>query len=155
MATRFDRSSVLGVKEAIAAFRKAEPAFRARMNEATEDTAIALWKAEKTRVPVATGILGEHLAWTMSKATGRARVGIRPGAVLDNRNRLHRPTKYGHLAEFGHRTRSGGFVQGKPFAIPATEGQRQPYLERCRAAAQKAERDLAQQADLTIGGGRL
>jgi hypothetical protein len=149
MAARFDKSSVLGVKEAIAAFRRVDPVMRARLNDATEDTVMALAAEARRNVAVDTGILREHLAWSMSASTGRGRVGLRPGVVLDNKNRRHRATNYGHLVEFGFNHRGGRRVQGQPFMIPATERERLPFLERCRAAGKRVEQDL------TIGKGML
>lgn len=54
------------------------------------------------------------------------------------------PSKYGHLVEFGH-TRGAGKSSAPPypFMIPAAEAEKGHFLQRCRDAGPKIERDLS------------
>lgn len=133
-----------GLAELKRAFKALPEVTRDRLNDATSKTAFAILQREKSLVPVRTGALRDALDWSMSEKTGIARVGVRKGATGPDGER---PGLYAHLVEFGH---AGSHPAGPhPFAIPAAEAERENYLERCREAGRKVERDLSS------GGGLL
>ena len=104
--------AISGLKEAAAAFKKVEPTLRARLNEAIEDTAIALAREARGSVPVDTGILREHLGWSMSRATGRGRVGLRKGVVLIFGNGIDLPGQPCVYVNAAHFLKIGAFAGG-------------------------------------------
>ena len=87
---------------------------------------------------------------SMSRKTGVAKVGIGPRETvrLPGGVGIEQPTQVAHLIEFGH----GGPhpAPAYPFMLPAAEGERSNYLQRCQAAGQDAERAIA-----GTGGGLL
>lgn len=112
-----------------------------------------------------------HVAWKVTKTNGTAIVGVtsgssvvnvRPGvrknvrvkgiviaghggsALTSQGAKLDRPSRRAHLIEFGW-----SHAPAEPFMIPATAAQKEPHLQRWRAAGREIERDLAS------GGGLL
>ncbi len=161
----FDKSAVKGIREARQAFASIEPTMKDRLNDATEETARVVQFQAVQRVRRRFGILAAHIMMSMSRKTGVARVGIGPREAVTlprgagSRSTTHGgrevtvlgrelPTKIAHLIEFGH----GGPhpAPAYEFMIPAAEGERANYLQRCRAAGAEAERTIA-----ATGGGLL
>lgn len=143
---------LLGVKEAQAAFKTVAPEVRRQIiDHATWPTAQAISQDAKARVHRRFGFLHRQIGASINRRTGTAVAGITKGsfpvpgvggsALTSKGALLARPTKYGHLVEFGH----GGPhpAPAFPFMLPAAEFQKQPYLSRCRAAGKVAERNLA------------
>lgn len=144
---RYGSESVKGLAAARKAFKDIDPVMREHLNEATEQTTlVTLFDAKRRLTPghgVRTGILRDQLASSFSAKTGFGRVGIKKGTFVINingRSLYHKPSKIGHLVEFGH----GGPhpAQAYPFMVPAAEGQRSLYVQRLTAAGKKAERKL-------------
>jgi hypothetical protein len=101
-----------------------------------------------------TGQLQKALGWSINKRSGSAKVGVRLGfetftpgrngsAATNAGARAHRPTKIGHLVEFGHRRGASPH----PFLVPAAEATKGYFLAQCRAAGSTIERDMA-----SVGG---
>ncbi len=161
----FDRTAVRGVAEAQAAFRSAAPILQDRLADATEQTVRVIAFVAEQRVRRRFGILAAHIHWSMSRKTGVGRVGIGPRETVPlphgagSRSAAHggravtvlgteQPTHIAHLVEFGH----GGPhpAQAYQFMIPAAEGEKGNYLQRCQAAGREAESQIA-----ATGGGLL
>jgi HK97 gp10 family phage protein len=124
------------------AFQALPEAAQLALGEATEKTAFAIASRARALVPVRTGALKSKINYKFSQKTGIAKVGIEKGHVG-----AENPALYGHLVEFGH---AGPHPAGPhPFMIPAAEAEKDAYLQRCRDAGKRIERDL------TSGGGLL
>ena len=120
---------------------------------------------------IRTRTLYNHVKWSVNKKNGRGKAGVATGTttmteranfakgVIGGRTirvkgilvagkggsastsqgaKLIRPSRYAHLVEFGAR-----HMPAEPFMIPAAESQKQPYLDRCRAAGKHVEKDVA------------
>ena len=157
------------LRQAKAAFQ-ALPAITAEaMADATFTTASEIARIAKQQLlsngSIWTRTLYDSIGFNMNMKTGRGRVGIKnvttrisndsaskrtfkvKGRVITttsssgvSKSRIVRPSKYGHLVEFGGR---GGKMAAKPFMIPAAESQKGPYLDRCRHAGKVIERNAA------------
>lgn len=141
-----DKVTILGLKEAQATFRQLPAIAREAFNEAISNTAEHIVdRARGSLVPGSgyrTGQLKQALGWNINKRSGSAKVGVRKGFERfqpGRTDRLHRPTKVGHLVEFGH---SGG-ASPHPFLVPAAEASKSFFLAQCRAAGPTLERDMA------------
>lgn len=159
---------VQGLREAKAAFQALPEITRDAMNDATFTTVSEIARLAKQRVltspSVQTRTLYNALGFTMNYKNGRGRAGIQnvttrvsntairktfkvKGRIVSRvsrdgkvSQRIVRPSKYGHLVEFGGR---GGKMPAEPFMIPATESQKGPYLERCTRAGKQIEQQAA------------
>ena len=139
-------SGVSGDRACIAAFKKLPQVAKDRLGEATDKTTFAILQRQRASVRVRSGALRAALDRSFSKTTGVGKVGIRQGAAaITVGGQRVAPGKYGHLVEFGH-AKAGPH----PFAIPAAEAEREPYLGRCREAGKAVERDMA-----AVGGAFL
>lgn len=166
-------ASVRGLREAKASFQALPEVFRDRLLAATETTLAEIVRGAKARVlsspSVQTRNLYNAIGYTLTRSSGRGRAGIMSvtttiqvgkrkvrvrgvvtagtgGSALTSAGaRVDRPSRRAHFVEFGTRN-----MPAEPFMVPAADSQKQPYLDRCRAAGKKAEADLA-----AIGGGRL
>lgn len=130
------RTRIEGLTAAKKAFQAMPDVAQLHLGAATETTAAAIIQRARATVSVRTGALKSKLAYKFSDKTGIATAGIEKGAVGDEI-----PGHIGHLVEFGHGGPSP--APAHPFMIPAAEAERQPYLERCRDAGKKIERDLS------------
>ena len=143
--------ALLGIQQAKAAFKTVEPIMRDKLCDATEQTARVIAFNAQQRVPRRFGILAAHIAYSMSRTTGVAKVGIGPreSVTLPGGKGVETPTKIAHDVEFGH---GGPHGPAAPhaFLIPAAEGEKANYLQRCQAAGTEAERTIA-----ATGGGLL
>jgi hypothetical protein len=160
---------VAGLRQAKAAFQALPEITRDAMAAATFTTVSEIARIAKQRLlangSIQTRTLYNALGFTMNMKNGRGRAGIqnvttrisndsaskrtfkvkgrivstvsRSGAVTQ---RVVRPSKYGHLVEFGAR---GGQMRAAPFMLPAAENQKAPYLDRCRQAGKAIERHAA------------
>jgi len=152
------RVSIRGLVQARQAFQRLPAAFREAMGDATRTTASEIARLAKAKVRRRFGYLQKQIAFSASARTGTAKVGIATGtftragvggsALTARGASAARPTKYGHLVEFGHvlKTRGGlaiGTVRPYPFMVPAAEAQRAPYAQRVAAAGKKVERDFS------------
>jgi hypothetical protein len=160
---------VQGLREAKAAFQALPEAVRDRMLWATELTVREIARHAKAYLEsspsIRTRALYNHVAWSINKKNGRGKAGVtsgtssanaRPGvrknvkvkgivipgkggsALTSEGAKLIRPTRYAHLIELGTKK-----FQAEPFMVPATESQKDPYLDRCRTAGKEVEKDLA------------
>jgi hypothetical protein len=149
-----DRTTVIGLREAAAAFRQLEPIAREAFNEAVEKSSDFLVANARGRMGpgrgVRTGRLKESLGFSLNRRSGSAKVGIRSGfdVALPGRSALHRPTAIGHLVEFGH----GGPhpAPAYPFLVPAAEATKSFFLAQSRAAGSVIERDMAKVGSHTL-----
>jgi HK97 gp10 family phage protein len=142
--------AVTGLAQAKKAILSIDEVTRANLTDAVRKTAIAMVSDAQSRVPVRTGTLRKFIGWSgATKKNPFAKVGVRSGYVnIGTRQRgkgrgnaiIHAPRKIAHLVEFGH----GGPhpAAPHPFMIPAAEAQREPFLQRCRVAGKRIERDL-------------
>lgn len=159
---------VQGLREAKAAFQALPELTRDGLNDATFTTVSEIARLAKLRLltnpSIATRTLYNAVGFSMNWKSGRGKAGIqnmttrvsntsvrrtfrvkgrivtttrRDGSV---QSRVVRPSKYGHLVEFGAR---GGQMPKEPFMIPATESQQQPYLQRCQRAGKQIEQQAA------------
>ncbi len=160
---------VAGLKSAKAAFQALPEIARDAMADATFTTASEIARIAKQRLlsngSILTRTLYNAIGFTMNMKTGRGRAGIQnvttrvsndssskrtfrvKGRVVTTvgrsgvaTSRIVRPSKYGHLVEFGGR---GGKMPAKPFMIPAAENQKAPYLDRCKRAGKVIEQQTA------------
>lgn len=132
---------------------------------------------------IQTRALYDHVNWKLNTKTGEARAGVTSGstvqrmtvrvgnaAVLKNVRtkglviagrggsalrsqgaRFDRPSRRAHLIEFGW-----SHAEAEPFMIPSTDAQKDPHLQRWRAAGRELERDMAgMSSPITTGGGFL
>jgi HK97 gp10 family phage protein len=161
-----NETTVLGLREAKAAFQKMPAAFRDALNDATEVTVREIARNAKARIiaspSIRTRALLNHITWSMNARTGRGRAGVASGTTTLTVNgrkvrvrgiiiagkggsartsqgaKKINPSRYAHFVEFGTVR-----MPAEPFMLPATEGQKGPYLQRCQAAGRTAERTLA------------
>jgi HK97 gp10 family phage protein len=172
-----------GLQAAKAKF-KALPNFmqqkRITVNSATAQAIVVGARQRVQASPsINTRSLLNHINWTISKASGSARVGVTAGSSMGNampgvrknvrikgllirgRNgsaltsqgaRLVRPSRYAHLIEFGT-----VHAKAEPFMIPATMAQKDLHLQRWRLAGRALEREMAGMSGTTpsSGGGLL
>jgi len=163
---------VQGLREAKAAFQKMPESFRDHLNDATELTVREIVRHARARLQASPSIRTRNLynavSWSMNRKNGRGRAGVGSGSTtISNPSlgtigkstvkvkgilvagkggsartsagaKLDRPSRRAHFVEFGTR-----HMPAEPFMVPATESQEKSYLDRCRAAGRKAEKDLA------------
>lgn len=156
---------IRGLREAKAAFQAMPALMREDLNDATELTVREISRHAQARVQsspsIRTRTLLNAIGWSLNRKSGRGRAGVSnvtttisnpslgtvgratvkiKGAIVSHRGRtlLVRPSRYAHLVEFGAR-----HMRAEPFMIPSTEGQKQPFLDRCRHAGKKLETQMA------------
>jgi HK97 gp10 family phage protein len=147
---------VQGLREAKAAFNALPRIVREQMLAATETTVREIARGAQARLEsspsIRTRALYNHVAWKVTPTNGRGRVGIATGTttsviagvkvrvkgIQTAGGHVIQPTRYAHLVEHGTR-----HMPAEPFMLPATEAQKQPYLERCRAAGKGIEKNVA------------
>ena len=136
-----------GLKEAIATFRQLATVTQEAFTDAIRVTASEIVRVAQSRLTPGhgfqTGALQRALGFRVSPKTGQAWIGIRRGAsgsAAPGRT-PHRPTRVGHLIEFGH----GGPhpARAYPFLKPAVAGEQSAFMARCRAAGPEIERNMA------------
>jgi HK97 gp10 family phage protein len=156
-------ATITGVDKAIAALKRAPDVFRDRLNYATAATGKEIARGAQARLASSPSIQTRNLynavASTMSRKTGRGKVGISAGSTRIGKLRVKGfvkagrggsarhsegasvdyPSKRAHFVEFGTR-----HMPAEPFMLPAADAQKQPYVDRCTAAAKQAEQDLAE-----------
>jgi hypothetical protein len=154
MAAQRPRLVIDGLAEMRAAFARLPQVTQDAMADAVLQTASAIVRqAQSSLVPghgFRTGALRRSLGFAVD-SRGEGRVGIRRGfdtitpgrsgsALTANGARAHRPTKIGHLIEFGH----GGphRAPAYPFLKPAVQAEEAAFLARCRAAGQVIEQKM-------------
>jgi|SRR5665213_1419035 len=134
---------------------------RSATGEAVRVTASEVVRGAISRVPVETGTLRDHIAFSFSPLYASAKVGIAPGTVVvrgDQRAeykkatredakvfraqgwKTYRASHYAHLVEFGGR---GGKLPARPFLGPAFDGQQGTLDARMRAAQRETLTTLA------------
>lgn len=155
-----------GLREAKAAFSALPEITRDAMLVATEVTVREIARGAQQRLlaspSVQTRNLYNAIGWTINKNTGLGRAGVMnvttslsiggkkvrvkgivtagaggsasksAGASLD------KPRRRAHFVEFGTR-----FMPAEPFMTPSAAAEKQPYLDRCRAAGKTIETDMA------------
>lgn len=159
---------IQGLREAKAAFQALPEITRDALNDATFTTVSEIARLAKQRVltspSIQTRTLYNAIGFSMNVKNGRGRAGIQnvttrvsntairktfkvKGRIISRvsrdgkvSQRIVRPSKYGHLVEFGGR---GGKMPAEPFMIPATESQKAPYLDRCKRSGKTIEQDAA------------
>lgn len=159
---------IQGLREAKRAFQALPEVTRDAMLGAVEMTASEMVRAARARLQsspsIRTRSLYNALAYRVTKTNGRAKVGVTPmsttvhmvgtrekrkfkGRLLTRagRQQVVRPDRYAHLVEFGTRK-----MPAEPFMIPAAEGQKGPFLDRCRAAGRKIEQGAAAAGGRTL-----
>lgn len=153
---------VKGLREAKAAFNALPAIVRENMLDATETTVREIARGAQARLEASPSIqtraLYNHIAWNVTKSNGRGRVGVSAGSTTftsagrkirikgtTTAGRIVNPARYAHLVEHGSRK-----MPAEPFMLPSAEAQKQPYLERCKAAGRGIEKDAA-----AIGQGRV
>lgn len=152
---------IQGLREAKRAFQALPEVTREAMLSAVEMTARELARAAQERIArspsINTRSLYNAIAWRVTKTNGRAKVGVSSTSTtfynVSTRKRetfkgrigarggkqvVIRPDRYAHFIEFGTRK-----APAEPFMIPAAEGQKGPFLDRCKAAGRKVEQDMA------------
>lgn len=160
------QAKIQGMRELKAAFQALPEITRDALNVATETTAKEIVRAAKGRIQsspsIRTRSLLNHIGYSMSPKTGRARVGVSSGSttmVIGGKKvkvkgiiKLGRglsaktsagatkivPSKYAKFVEFGTVR-----MPAEPFMIPSANDQKQPYLSRCQAAGKKIEQGAA------------
>jgi HK97 gp10 family phage protein len=160
-------AKIQGLREAKRAFQALPEATRDAMLGAVEMTASELVRAAKATLQanpsIRTRSLYNALAYRVTKTNGRAKVGVGTGSTTGlfsagtgvagelkrrrikgylhgegARTRLVRPDFYAKFVEFGTRR-----MPAEPFMIPSAEGQKGPFLDRCKAAGRKIEQNVA------------
>lgn len=123
---------------------------------------------------IRTRTLLDSIGWSLNRNSGQGKVGIKQitstvnvlpgvrkntiikGRVIAGRNgsaltsqgaRVIRPTRYGHLVEFGH---GGKAAKAEPFMRPAVTQEQSHFLARCRDAGSRIERDMANVGSRTL-----
>jgi len=152
---------IQGLREAKRAFQALPEVTRTAMLSAVEMTAREMARAAQERIArspsIQTRSLYNAIAWRATKTNGRAKVGVSAGKTTfynvttrkresfkgrigarGGRQVLIRPDRYAHFVEFGTRK-----MPAEPFMIPAAEGQKGPFLDRCRAAGRQLEQGMA------------
>lgn len=157
---------VQGLREARAAFQALPEIVRDRTLEGREKTAFAIVSRAKVNLQrspsVQTRTLYNHVAYKVTKSSGRVRAGImsgtttitvggkkvrvkgvitagRGGSALTSRGaKKVQPTRYGPKVEFGTK-----HMKAEPFMTPARDAEKQPHIERMAAAGKLIERDMA------------
>ena len=128
---------------------------------------------------IQTRSLLNHINWKITKTNGVATVGVTSGsttiafghmggtttkikvkgiiiagrhgsALVSQGAKVIRPSRYAHLVEFGW-----SHAPAEPFMIPATAAQKEPHLQRWRAAGKQLERDMAGMTSMPSSGGGL
>jgi HK97 gp10 family phage protein len=160
--------TVRGLAEAKAAFKALPEIARDALAAATETTVREIVRGAQARIlaspSIYTRALYDHIGWSMNKNTGRGRAGVGSGSfsvatpdsqrqrkgranirikgtlrtTATGRQIVVRPSRYAHFVEFGTR-----HMRAEPFMIPAAEAQRQPYLDRAKAAGRVIEQNTA------------
>jgi hypothetical protein len=164
---------IQGLREAKGAFQALPEIVRHQTLGVNETTAREIARGAQARLRSSPSIqsrtLHDHVAWTINKSTGRARVGIKAGTttiqVGTRKIRVKgiitagrggsastsagakrvNPTRYGPKVEFGTR-----HMKAEPFMLPSAEAEQPFHAQRMRATGPAIERDVAR-----IGGGRL
>jgi hypothetical protein len=154
--------TVHGLRGAKAAFQALPQVAKDRFLHATTVTVKEIVRGAQARLEASPSIqtrnLYRHVASTVSKATGRGRVGISTGTttisnialrkkvrvkgviVQDSRGRqrIDRPSRRAHFIEFGTRRQ-----EAEPFMLPAAEAEKDSYRARAVAAGKQIEADVA------------
>jgi hypothetical protein len=143
---RFGVQAIKGLTGVRKAFRAADPIIRERLNFATDITAKALAGQARMNCPTDSGTLKNAIVAKPPSPSGFARVGIENKVVYVN-GKSKRPHLYAHLVEFGFVHVGGKRVAGRPFMIPAAEGQRSVYAQRVAAEMKAAEAEIAANAE--------
>lgn len=172
-----------GLRAAKAKFQ-ALPTFmqekRIQVNSATAAAIVLGAKQHLIASPsIQTRSLLNHVQWSISKTNGQAKAGVtsgstmiafghmggitkkikvkgliiagKGGSALTSRGaKLIRPSRYAHLVEFGT-----VHFEAEAFMIPATNAQKEPHLQRWRAAGKQLERDMAWLSSSPSSGGGL
>lgn len=172
-----------GMRELRAKFAALPPFMQQKRLDVNAATAAAVAVGARQRViaspSIQTRSLLNHIKWKITKTNGVAVVGVTSGSTVVNarpgvrRNvrvkgvlvrgrggsaltsdgaKMIRPSRYAHLIEFGRAKASA-----EPFMMPATQAQKEPHLQRWRAAGKQLERDMAGMGGGTAftGGGLL
>lgn len=152
---------IQGLREAKRAFQALPAATRDAMLGAVETTASEMARDARARLQRAPSIrtrsLYNAIAYRVTKTNGRAKVGVTPTSTtvhmigsrekrkfkgrifhINGRQQLVRPDRYAHYVEFGTRKQPA-----EPFMMPAAEGQKGPFLSRCKAAGKHIEQNVA------------
>ncbi|HYB94368.1 MAG TPA: hypothetical protein VEC39_05315 [Vicinamibacterales bacterium] len=172
---------VEGLREAKQRFQALPPFMQQKRIDVNSATAAAVALGAKQRLVASPAIrtrrLHDHVKWKITKTSGVAIVGVSSGSTIVNvrpgvrKNvrikgiaiagrggsaltsqgaRFDRPSRRAHLIEFGWSK-----APAEPFMIPATDAQKEPHLQRWRAAGRQLERDIAGLANLPSTGGGL
>lgn len=138
------KEAVIGMSAAKKAFKALPQETKDAMWAATEETAERVLYGAKARLRPGhgyrTGELQKALTISKSKATGFAKVGLKSELVLvtiNGKQYRHRPSRIGHLVEFGHGGPSP--AAPRPFIIPSAEEQRMPYAQRLKGQGKVLE----------------
>jgi HK97 gp10 family phage protein len=152
---------VRGLRDAKAAFQALPQIVRDNLGHATEVTVREIARGAQARLAsspsIVTRNLYNHVGWSYTKTNGRGRAGISAGSTTvsniaakrtfkvkgvvmsrGGRTFVDRPSRRAHFVEFGTRN-----MPAEPFMIPAAHAEKQPYLDRCRAAGKGIEKDTA------------
>lgn len=120
------------------------------------------WKITKTNGQALAGVTSGSTVQQVTVRVGNAAVlkkirskGIiiagRGGSALTSQGaKIIKPSRYAHLVEFGMSK-----APAEPFMIPATNAQKEPHLQRWRAAGRELEREMAGISSLPSTGGGL
>jgi hypothetical protein len=127
------------VQQARRAFKKLPEVVQTRLGEATDKTRFIIEQKARARVRVRYGNLKNKITSRFSPKTGVGQVGIDKGSVTLPDGTVETPSRIAHLIEFGTQT-----APAFPFMLPSVESEREPCLERCRAAGRHIEEDLKQ-----------
>ena len=129
---------IQGMRAAKAAFQALPEVVRDRLLDATATTVREIVRHAKARIEASPSIrtrqLLNHINWTVNRKNGRGKAGVTSEVTP---LRLQ-PRQYAHFVELGTK-----HAPAEPFMLPAAESQKQPYLDRCRAAGKGIETDLA------------
>ena len=174
------RAHITGLAALKAKFQAMPEIVRNAMNDANEETARAIQiralRQLEASPSIQTRSLYNAVQYTVNRKNGTARIGItsgsttiqtggkavkvkgrivagRGGSALTSKGaKLIRPSRYAHLVEWG-----SSKMPAEPFMTPAQEGERRPYVARCKAAKATIVRDLQSvtAAGTAIGGGLI
>ncbi len=119
------RVSIKGTEQTIRVLNMVRSSVLKRVEAAVVESARAVQRGAKDRVPVRTGVLKKSIRVSLKKERLLAEVGPRW------KGRVH---PLAHLVEFGHLARNGRFVAARPFLLPAWEGERAHFEKRIKEA---------------------
>lgn len=173
---------VEGMREAKAKFQALPPFMQQQRINVNSATAAAVVLGAKQRLLASPAIrtrnLFNHVTWKINTSSGIAVAGVSSGSTVVNARpgvrknvrvkgiviagrggsaqtsmgaRIDRPSRRAHLIEFGWAK-----APAEPFMIPSADAQKEPHLQRWRAAGRQLEREMAGvAAPITTGGGFL